>query len=612
MTVHRDKRILLAGYLLLAAVWAIWCAFFLAKGLDFTDEGVACSDAWRLAQGDLPFRDTPAYTGLSSWLLSGVFHVHPDCGLLGLRIVWAVVMMLCAFLTARIMLRHFNPLVSFAGTAAALFFVTGGVYRVLSYNSMPVPFLLLAALLWLDAHHTSGRRQVLMACGAGIAAFIATACRLSLLPIVLLPLLTIVYDHYCGAEVIRRWRVAGAFTASYLAGVACFFLTLGVIGVVGDFGAGLGETGAVPGHSLYDMLGNAALSVLFFLAGAMSVLVPVLLLKRRRVIELLSGGRRAVVSVVSIIALLGLSLGLLQWSGAIDVAGWFRDAGGRVLDADPPHKLVGYGLAVGLSVGVILVAMASRIFRSHGDEPESATQGRYRLALVALFLSLLMILGTNNVPAYSLRYVSWLPICAAVGLVWLWITENAGHRIGTRLASAAKVGVLVFLVLCVLYGVDLNRYPYRSGHASEQVAALETGRLDGVLTTTDRARTVDLLVEAVQSNSEPGDRILAYENLPMLYFAADRLPAADRSWVSENFDRSLRESIPEDMIARGRIPALVIRATYTTRDPAWPTVRAPLEWSDGEQETDPIDRYVREHYEVIDVIDGFEIMLRAQ
>jgi hypothetical protein len=43
---------------------------------------------------------------------------------------------------------------------------------------------------------------------------------------------------------------------------------------------------------------------------------------------------------------------------------------------------------------------------------------------------------------------------------------------------------------------------------------------------------VDLLVEAVQSNSEPGDRVLAYENLPMLYFAADRLPAADRSWLS--------------------------------------------------------------------------------
>jgi hypothetical protein len=66
------------------------------------------------------------------------------------------------------------------------------------------------------------------------------------------------------------------------------------------------------------------------------------------------------------------------------------------------------------------------------------------------------------------------------------------------------------------------------------------------------------------------------------------------------------------MIACGRLPELVIRATYTTREPAWPTVRARLEWSEGEQETDPIDRYVRQHYEVIDVIDGFEIMLRAQ
>jgi len=522
-------------------------------------------------------------------------------------------MLLCALVTARVMLKYFSPLISFTGTAVALLFVTGGTTKVLSYNSMPVLFLLLAAWLWLSAHDRNGRRQVLLACGAGLTAFIATACRLSLLPVVLLPLLTLAYDHYCGVRVSGRLRMAAAFFAAYLVGTATFFLATGAAGIAGDFITGLGETSAVPGHSSSSMLRNALLSGLFFLSGALPVLVPALLVKRGGIVKSLrrwSGTRTYAILAALLLCLL---TGVLQWAGAFsEAADWLLNAKRHVLDVDPPYKLVGYGLAMGLAAGVMLVGVTSHIRHARAHGTDETAHGRYRLALLALSLPFLMILGTNNLPAWSVRYMSWLPIPVAAGLGWLWITENAGRTLNVRLASLARLGLVALLILCALYGLALNRLPYRSGPIGEQVAGLQTEKLQGILTTSDRARTVDFLVEAVKSNSRPGGRILAYENLPMLYFLTDRLPATNRSWVTENFHRSLRESILEDMIDRERVPEVVIRATYTTREQGWPAVRAPLEWDENEQETDPIDAYVREHYEVVDEIDGFQVMLPAE
>lgn len=52
-----------------------------------------------------------------------------------------------------------------------------------------------------------------------------------------------------------------------------------------------------------------------------------------------------------------------------------------------------------------------------------------------------------------------------------------------------------------------------------------TTKLDGTYATPERAHTVDRLVKAVKRNSEAGHRILACENLPVLYYLTDCLPS---------------------------------------------------------------------------------------
>jgi len=605
-----NKRLVIIASSLLVAIWAIWCIFFLPKGLDFTDEGLYCSEAWRFANGDHPFADSWFGSGLSFWWLSWVFRICPACSLLGLRVVWAIVMLLCALVTANLMLRYFTPVVSFTGAAVSLFFVTGGTIKVLSYNSMPILGLLLVAWLWLAASRRSGKLQLILAGGAGILAFLATTCRVSLLPIVFLPILTIVYDRCCRVKMDGQLRATIAFVAAYLGGLACFFLVQFIGGMAGEFSSSLMAATGVTGHSLKDMIFNLRDSSLYYFLPTLPILVAVFIKRFKDIVVFGKKHRKTIMYITFPILVACICIIILDWTTLYKVLGWLKEDALSLLFASFTYSQRPLLFLLALAIGVVLADVIFHIFNSDNDKTISRTHDIRRLGIIAIFLSFLMILGTNNVPAYSVRYMSWLPISIAFGLLWLWVMKPTRHTIRTRFVLFLKGAfIVVLLLLYTFYGILPNYYPYRDGYIGELNTVPAATKLHGILTTKDRADTVDRLIEAVKLNSEAGDRILAYENLPMLYYLTDRLPSTTATWLTESLPKSLRESILEDMINRDRLPRLVIRATYTTRNENWPTIQYPLYWKENQQETDPIDKYIREHYQVIQEIDGFQVMV---
>ena len=85
---HANKRLVIIGSFLLAAVWAAWCIYFLPKGLDFTDEGLYCSEAWRLPRVTFQFAIHCLAQGCHSGGYHGCFIFAPsaaswDCALCG-------------------------------------------------------------------------------------------------------------------------------------------------------------------------------------------------------------------------------------------------------------------------------------------------------------------------------------------------------------------------------------------------------------------------------------------------------------------------------------------------------------------------------------------------
>lgn len=605
-----NRRSIIVLSLVLVAVWSAWCFLLLPEGLDFTDEGLYCSEAWRLAQGDTPFLDSLGVSGLSFWYLSWVLHVIPDCGLLGLRVVWAITMLLCASVTAALLLRRFSPTISFAGAAIGLFFATSGTIKVLSYNTMPVLWLLIAVWLWLSACRQGGKPQLALAGGAGIAAFMATTCRISLLPIALLPAATIVYDYVCGVKMEGRLRSIIAFLATYTGGVACFVLAVFIAGLSGAFSSSLAATMSLITHSTSAMIFNFRDSTLYYVLPAIPILHVFLVARIGNIAALVERHKRTFLYVVVPIMVLCVVIAALNWDAILKIAAWHkRDVLALSLNPFVPPVGRSHLFLFALAIGLVLGSTIFHIFSSHLRGEKAESHNMHRLGFVALFLSFLMMPGTANLPARS-NVALLLPLAMAFCLSWSWVLELKNGVTGTGIRWLARVALAFLSLVYLFYGIVPSCYPYRDSYVGELTGQASATKLRGITTTGERAHTVDELIEAVKSNSQPGDRILAYENMPMLYFLTDRLPSTQTTWLTETFPASLRQHVLDDMIKRDRLPTVVVRATYTTEGPCWPVVQHPLHWKDGEQEIDPVDRYIREHYKVIDEVDGFQIMVK--
>ena len=598
---YRNKRIVIVGSLLLAAAWAAWCVFFLAKGLTFEDVGFDCTEAWMLAQGELPFRDVASSAiTLASWWSSWIFRIHPECSLLDLRIIWAIVMLLCALVTANIMLRYFNPWLSFIGAAASLFFVTGGApeFRVLSYNTMPHLPLLLTIWMWLIACQRSGKTQVFFAAGAGTVAFLATTCRISVILIILLPILTTIYDRYCAIKTSRR-QASIAFLASYLTGAVCFFLIVGAAGLTDDLLNRWMMITTIRRHGTYELSYNIISSSLFILAPGLVIALAAAFIKYRKTfISLLTKHRHAIKRSLAIAIPCVFFIVAMLWFYFYELSGgiYLRELTNYVT-GHPKHlwrAWVPFLLITGVVLAdVIFHTLGCRSNPKTGNEA-SATHNRSRLGVIAIFLSLLMILGSAALPAKSAWTSAWLLISLAVGIPWVWIAGWSKHLTKPNFALLLRGIAIAFLLLYPCLGIMKSFNPRGDRPIWQLSASPQTRLLQDIITTPRRAAEVDSITNAVEHHSEAGDRILVYYNNPMLYYLTHRLPSTSHLNLKVEVNKS-RKSILQNMLAQDKTPRVVVYSSFE-RVPEW--VR-----------NDPIHKYVEDSYKVVQRIGKTRIMV---
>ena len=596
---HRNKRLVIIGGLLLVVAWGAWCAYFLPRGIELNHEGFYASEAWRLAQGDLPFRDASSSSGtLVYWYVSWILRIFPECGFLGLRIVWAVAMALCALVTAKLMLKYFSPLVSFTAAAASLLFVNGVTsIRAPSYNTMPALPLLLAVWLWLVAYGRSGKAQLLLAGGAGVAAFLATTLRVPLVLVVLLPLLTVVYDRCSGVRVNGVWRMVMSYFIAYLAGVLCFFLVVGSAGLTGDLLNGWATLSSVRGHGLSEMAHSLIWSSVFILLPALVVVsVAAFFRYRENLVAFLARHGEAVKRSIPIVVVCALLMAVSGWFYFCELDGfqYGRDLVNNLIGGSVTTKATWliFLVAVGVILADITFHLFDRVFNVKTEKDAARLHDRRRLGIMAIFLCLITIVGTNVFPPRPVWLNAWLLISLAVALSSVWLAERGKYLTNLRPIWILRGVCIVFLLLFLCYGTLKSCHPWGDRPLWELSASPRTARLHGIITTPERAKFIDSLVDAVESNSEHGDRILSYYWMPWLYYSTHTLPSTHMTWLAGWYESSDYQAALDDMLARDRVPRVVVFSP----------------WIRGVYDS-PIYEWVEEHYEVVQIVGGYKIML---
>ncbi len=618
-SIFQKKYSIFLFYLFIIGAWIVWCLCFLNKGVDVTDEGYYCTEAWKLAHGALPFRDSPAAAGLSFWFLSLIFYVVPQFPLIGMRIIWALAMLLFALFTARILFRYFNPMAISIGVVIGLFFTATALnIKVLSYNNVFILGLLFTVWLWLDAQKGNGKIHLMKAAAAGLLALLSTLCRLTLLPILLLPVVTLAYDYLCNVKRANWPRLAMVYFGSFSVGLIIAILILFRAGILYDIPHSMAlalEDNA--GHSFSALLNNFLFSFRFYFAPALVTIFVVCIFRYKAVFSFAKLHIAKAALIASLIAIIVVTVGILS------LIAWLKFAKGVYwptsatidLYKDPLNLPLGATQLLLVPLICILATYLVVHLLDQGIKAENGSHDKYCFSFMAIFLMILMITGTANRPAPTVMEIACIPVALSAGIICTWLPEwERCFNLKGAYTYALRIIVIFIAVFYATVGLLLARYPFRDSFIGDLTASPTSEKLSCIYTTAGRAQVIDRLVAAVKNYSNEDDRILAYDDIPMIYYLTDRLPAPSTSAmlsVGTNPDAlfSIRKTILDDMINRNGLPRLVIKTTYSLRNPGWPEVKD----SNGQiPENDPIDQFVNANYRVIENIDGFLIMIPRQ
>jgi hypothetical protein len=200
-----------------------------------------------------------------------------------------------------------------------------------------------------------------------------------------------------------------------------------------------------------------------------------------------------------------------------------------------------------------------------------------------------------SVTFYFSPYRSWqsgmlaLPFGFAAGLTLLLNVAPARSRALFRVLST---GMLVLTVVCVA------RQHFHAIYRDAPVQALQTPfrtpKLRGIYSTAERVRAVDALFEYLHPHVARGERLLVFDDCPMLYYLFDALPAYGMTWATRyTQSRAALEQLDREFRAKP-LPNYALRLVVDTSDAVWGTGRQ-INYDDYPLNDTVVANYVLEH-----------------
>ena len=174
-----------------------------------------------------------------------------------------------------------------------------------------------------------------------------------------------------------------------------------------------------------------------------------------------------------------------------------------------------------------------------------------------------------------------------------------------RIFRKYKHLLIPYLIILLFLSRSLPFYLntiYGDEKRQKLTSALTQQKLRGVKTSSLRKERLERLLNYLEPLLKRGDYLLAYNNLPLLYYLTDTRSSLALSWIEEPFwPLEVRKQLLKDMLERKRSPEYVVRMLTTSIEGEWPTT------FNCEGLRCPLDKYVIKNYHLIKVLYPFQI-----
>lgn len=600
------ERVFAALVVIAVACAGLWRVRY---GISVTDEGMYLSAANRYLLGDLPFRDE-IMNPIRSFdiLLSLVMRAIPGGGsVLAMRYVGLAFHLACVGALVASM-KKFLPVAARAAAFAMVAYVNVFSIWTPGYHMMEADFMCLCLALSM-AGITADSAKKSAACGA-LAGAVHVGGAVCYAPLSALAVVPALYAFY---EFARRRIKSEAFIfcAAYIA----------------TFAAGAAAIVAVDMKSgAYENLSQAA--AMFASVSAYSI--PAV--KKAELFFSNMPTRMLFFHAIYLVLFINLAICAgyeERWKKALAYG-----ALAVVLYryASIPARVASLTEFVEplfvLSSAAYLLATAGRRFR---DENEK-TALSFLFAFGVLWHCAVGIVSTTKYAGASYTTPSFLLLLAVV----VYRELRRAYEIRGAVGGETRAGLLT-AALCAALAINIFAPSFVHTYLDDTMNNLNTpftkGKLRGIYSTRQRVENIESLLNQLEPLVKRGDYLLAYDDLPLLYYLTDTRPAINTVWSTKKWPLEIREKSVEYMIANNRAPEYAVRLKVNPCDIGvrmkeepgaarnwWkrltkpkqiqrPPEKRPISYY-SDPAKDPVNYFIESKYALYDEVGDFEIWRR--
>lgn len=174
-----------------------------------------------------------------------------------------------------------------------------------------------------------------------------------------------------------------------------------------------------------------------------------------------------------------------------------------------------------------------------------------------------------------------------LGAVMLCLMIQVGKTSPFKTSKPQLMSICSLLIAMMsFYGIKYTYFYVNRDNSdlTQLTAEFATPRLKGIYTTPQRKESFEALIKTMGNYTKKGDTILAYFNLPMVYYISETLPLGKHPWLAVITPEKLQEKI--DLFSSSEPPRVIVKSKTDPINPQWGL--KPLN-PFGYAETTPID-----------------------